>query len=152
MWQWKNIQLKLFSANRYFTMLLEAGLIAIRKLRSVFCSLFFFFFKRNLVCGVRNVFVNDVLWQLIAFQKYLFNWWTKKLVIFVICIAQMITGCFRSSQSTLQDCSDGICLYRDRAYSTGKSMCERLKDTIPRQMFEVAVQAAFGGKIIARET
>lgn len=45
-----------------------------------------------------------------------------------------------------------FCLYRDRAYSAGKSMCERLKDTIPRQMFEIAVQAAIGSKIIARET
>lgn len=41
---------------------------------------------------------------------------------------------------------------RDRAYSTGKAMCERLKDSIPRQMFEIAVQAAIGSKVIARET
>lgn len=56
------------------------------------------------------------------------------------------------SQMYLQDGSVGICLYRNRAYSTGKSMCERLKDAIPRQMFEIAVQAAIGSKIIARET
>lgn len=56
------------------------------------------------------------------------------------------------SQKYLQDDSDGICLYRNRAYSTGKSMCEQLKDAIPRQMFEIAVQAAIGSKIIARET
>ena len=42
--------------------------------------------------------------------------------------------------------------YRDRAYSSGKAMCERLKDSIPRQMFEIAVQAAIGSKVIARET
>ncbi|KAE8286251.1 GPI ethanolamine phosphate transferase 2 [Larimichthys crocea] len=41
---------------------------------------------------------------------------------------------------------------RDSAYSTGKAMCERLKDSIPRQMFEIAVQAAIGSKVIARET
>lgn len=41
---------------------------------------------------------------------------------------------------------------RDKAYSTGKAMCECLKDSIPRQMFEIAVQAALGSKIIARET
>uniref|UniRef100_A0A665X3R3 Tr-type G domain-containing protein n=1 Tax=Echeneis naucrates TaxID=173247 RepID=A0A665X3R3_ECHNA len=43
-------------------------------------------------------------------------------------------------------------VHRDRAYNTGKAMCERLKDSIPRQMFEIAVQAAIGSKIIARET
>uniref|UniRef100_A0AAY4CAG1 Tr-type G domain-containing protein n=1 Tax=Denticeps clupeoides TaxID=299321 RepID=A0AAY4CAG1_9TELE len=43
-------------------------------------------------------------------------------------------------------------VHKDRAYSTGKFMCERLKDSIPRQMFEIAVQAAIGSKIIARET
>ncbi|XP_044060248.1 translation factor GUF1, mitochondrial isoform X2 [Siniperca chuatsi] len=43
-------------------------------------------------------------------------------------------------------------VHRDRAYSTGKAMCERLQDSIPRQMFEIAVQAAIGSKVIARET
>uniref|UniRef100_A0A3Q1F776 GTP binding elongation factor GUF1 n=1 Tax=Acanthochromis polyacanthus TaxID=80966 RepID=A0A3Q1F776_9TELE len=43
-------------------------------------------------------------------------------------------------------------VHRQRAYSTGKAMCERLKDSIPRQMFEIAVQAAIGSKVIARET
>jgi GTP-binding protein LepA len=43
-------------------------------------------------------------------------------------------------------------MYRDRAYSAGKAMCERLQDAIPRQMFEIAVQAAIGSKVIARET
>ncbi|XP_029963395.1 translation factor Guf1, mitochondrial-like [Salarias fasciatus] len=43
-------------------------------------------------------------------------------------------------------------VHRERAYRTGKAMCERLKDSIPRQMFEIAVQAAVGSKILARET
>ncbi|XP_076877942.1 translation factor Guf1, mitochondrial isoform X2 [Brachyhypopomus gauderio] len=43
-------------------------------------------------------------------------------------------------------------VHKDRAYTTGKAMCEKLKDSIPRQMFEIAVQAAIGSKIIARET
>ncbi|XP_075005097.1 translation factor GUF1, mitochondrial isoform X2 [Calonectris borealis] len=40
----------------------------------------------------------------------------------------------------------------DKAYATGKFLCERLKDAIPRQLFEIAIQAAIGKKIIARET
>nr|XP_046151626.1 translation factor Guf1, mitochondrial isoform X3 [Oncorhynchus gorbuscha] len=43
-------------------------------------------------------------------------------------------------------------VHKDRAYSAGKAMCERLQDAIPRQMFEIAVQAAIGSKVIARET
>uniref|UniRef100_A0A8C6YBV2 GTP binding elongation factor GUF1 n=1 Tax=Naja naja TaxID=35670 RepID=A0A8C6YBV2_NAJNA len=41
---------------------------------------------------------------------------------------------------------------REKAYSVGKSMCERLRDLIPRQMFEIAIQAGLSNKIIARET
>lgn len=41
---------------------------------------------------------------------------------------------------------------RDKAHSVGKAICERLKDSLPRQLFEIAIQAAVGSKIIARET
>ncbi|XP_013865859.1 translation factor Guf1, mitochondrial [Austrofundulus limnaeus] len=43
-------------------------------------------------------------------------------------------------------------VHRDCAYSIGKSMCERLKDSIPRKLFEIAIQAAIGSKVIVRET
>jgi len=43
-------------------------------------------------------------------------------------------------------------VHADSAYERGRRMCERLKDEIPRHLFEIPIQAAVGGKIIARET
>ncbi len=45
-----------------------------------------------------------------------------------------------------------IIVHKDKAYARGRSIAERLKEVIPRQMFEIPIQAAIGGKIIARET
>jgi GTP-binding protein LepA len=49
---------------------------------------------------------------------------------------------------------DALCtiVHRERAYHRGRSICEKLKEEIPKQMYEVAIQAAIGSRVISRET
>jgi GTP-binding protein LepA len=45
-----------------------------------------------------------------------------------------------------------VIVHRDRAYVRGRELCQKLREVIPKQMYEVAIQAAIGAKVIARET
>ena len=59
---------------------------------------------------------------------------------------------FRSLLNAVPADAFSTIVHRDKAYEYGKKMCEKLKELIPRQMFDIPIQAAIGGKIISRET
>ncbi len=70
-----------------------------------------------------------------------------------------VTGFFKSTLVKLDimlngDVVDALSslIHSDKSYSFGKRICEKLKELIPRQQYEVAIQAAIGAKVIARET
>ena len=45
-----------------------------------------------------------------------------------------------------------VIVHKSEAERRGRALCERLKDLIPRQLFQIAIQAALGGRVVARET
>ena len=75
-----------------------------------------------------------------SLDYHLAGWWTSKLVKLDI----LVNG----------EPVDALSLitHRDKAYPRGRALAQKMKEVIPRQLFEVAVQAAIGNKVIARET
>ncbi|MCZ6669735.1 MAG: translation elongation factor 4, partial [Acidobacteria bacterium] len=75
-----------------------------------------------------------------SFDYQLSGWWESKLVKLDI----LVNGDPLDALSLI--------LHRDRAYQRGRWLCSKMRQLIPRQMFEVVIQAALGHKVIARES
>ena len=103
--------------------------------------------KKRLICldldGVRRVIVNPTL-ELVGSEM-------MELMDDCLCFPGLLVKVDLLLNGDGVDALSFIA-HRDKAYPRARRLCEKLKDNIPRQLFEVPIQAAIGGRIIARET
>ena len=77
---------------------------------------------------------------------------TRVSVVYHLPLSEIIYDYFDKLKSATKGYALSIIVHKDRAATRGRALAEKLKELIPRQMFEIPIQAAVGTKIVARET